>query len=192
MPNLTSADIVNRAIVLISGFDNKGLVTGTPPNFDGSQIGIAAGAIYAGVIQTAGRQFGYDFSRNEVGLVVTGNTPPVQWTFEYAYPTNGVEVRQLTPAVISDPNNPLPVRWTVGNVLVASVPTKVVWTNLANAVAVFTNQPPENLWDGLFTESVVRLLASELAMGIEGRPDTSKNLLEESSGFEDLAEARDG
>jgi hypothetical protein len=190
----TSADIVNRAIQLIGGFNNNGPVTGNPPLFDESSYGIAAGVLYNDVVQTVAREWGYDFSRNTAVLALTGNTPPdPSYQYEYAYPTNGIQVRQLVPPALADLNNPLPLCWTVGNNLVGSpgVPTKVIWATLASAKATFTNQPLESLWDPLFTEAVVRLLASGLAMAVEARPDTSNAALETSQSFNEIGQTRD-
>lgn len=187
---LTSNLVVNRAIQLIG--DDQPPVTGTLPNFDTSPAGVAAAALYTSVVQTVARSFGWDFSRNSAALAASGNVAPPQWDFEYLYPANGLEIRQLVPKVIADQNDPQPVRWTVASVMIAGVPTKVIWSDLQDAQGVITGQPPEGLWDAGFTESVVRLLASELAMAIPARPDTSKNLLQSAGEFERAAEMRDG
>lgn len=181
-------DIVNQAIEMIG--DDQPLVTGNFPTFDNSPGGKAAQLLYGPCIATVARQFGWDFSRNFVALVPTGNTPPLGWTFEYLYPSMGVEIRQLMLPTITDPNNPLPTTWNVGNAVVSTVPAKVIWTNLAGALAVFTNQPGPDLWDPLFRESVVRLLASELAVAITGKPDSSRDLLEQSGGFLSIGATR--
>jgi len=112
---ITSADIVNQAIQLIGGFNNSGPVTGSPPNFDGTTLGIAAGTVYAEVVNAVARQFGWDFSRSVVTLSLTGSAAPMGYTYEYNYPTNGIQVRQLVPQTIADANDPRPIRWTVGN-----------------------------------------------------------------------------
>jgi len=96
------------------------------------------------------------------------------------------------PETLADPNNPLPVNWTVANDVVGGVQQRVVLTNLANAQAVYDNAPNENTWDDLFRESVVRLLASELAMAVEARPDTAESYLQSGGAFETIAEGRDG
>jgi len=186
---VTSTDIANQAIMLIG--DNQPPVTGIAPNFDTSTAGLALAQLYSPCVQTVGRQFGWDFSRNTVALTLTTNTPPVPWTYEYLYPSNGVQIRQLLPATIIDQYNPLPINWAVANNLVSAVPTRVIQTNLQNAVAVYSNQPNENTWDALFRETVVRLLASELAQAIGGRPDTSRDLLSSAEQFEQFGEGRD-
>ena len=186
---LTSTQVVNRAIFQIG--DDQPPITGSYPNFDTS-AGIACAQLYLSVVQTVARTFGWDFSRNVAALVESGNAPPPNWAYEYLYPTNGIEVRQLMPNAIADSNNPAPQQWTVANVLVAAVPTKIIWTNLANALGIITGQPPEGLWDAGFTEAVVDLLAAELALAIGGRQDTSKMMLDKAGDFERMAETRNG
>ena len=185
---LSDTDIVNAALQQIG--DNAPVVTGNAPNFDSSPAGIAAAQLYTNCVRTVARQFGWDFSRNIAALVLSGNPAPVGYSFEYLYPTSGIQVRQLLPAAIADLNDPLPINWTVGNALVAGVPKKVIWTRLANAEASFTNQPPPDLWDAGFVEAVVRTLGSEFASALAGRPDTMRDLLTTGQQFEKLAEVR--
>jgi hypothetical protein len=115
----------------------------------------------------------------------------VLWQFEYLYPANGVQIWQLVPPVITDPNNPLPTTYSIGNTLVGGVQTKVIWSNLQGALANYNNNPTENVWDSGFREAVVRLLASELAMAISGKPDVSQGYLQSGGAFEKIAESRD-
>lgn len=187
---LTSNAVVNRAIQLYG--DNQTPVTGNYPSFDSSVAGIAAAALYAGVVQTVGRQFGWDFSHKIDALSTSGNTAPFPWSYEYLYPTFGLEIRQLLPASLTDPNNPLPIDWDVGNVSVSGILTKVIWSNLASASCAYTNMPPEATWDSLFTEEVVRVLASEMAMAVAGKPETSQGLLDSAASFGQINMGRDG
>lgn len=186
---VTSTDIANQAIQLIG--DNQPDVTGLYPNFDTSPAGKALNRLYGPAVQTVGRQHGWDFARNTVSLTLSGNVAPAPWAFEYLYPSNGVEIWELLPATITDANNPLPYNWVVANTLVTAVQTKVIQTDLASAKAIYNNNPNENTWDALFREAVVRLLASELAMALAGRPDSAQQLLESGAAFENIGEARD-
>ena len=187
---VTSNDIANQAINLIG--NNQAPVAGVNPVWDGSTTGNILARLYSPCVQTVGRQFGWDFSRNTVVLVLSGNAAPFPWSYEYVYPANGVEIRQLIPPTLSDPFNPLPVEWTVANNFVSGVPSRVIQTNLQNASAVFSNQPTENTWDALFREAMVRLLASELAVALSGRPDTARDTLASGEQFEQIGESRDG
>ena len=185
---VTSNDIANQAILILG--DDQPFVQGQAPSFDQSAAGKALQKLYAPCVATVQRQFGWDASRNVVALTLTANPPPLGFAYEYSYPGNGIEVWQLMPQTLSDPNNPLPVNWDVGNNQVAGTQTKVIWTNLQNAQAVYNNNPSENTWDALFRETVVRLLASELAIALAGKPDTSQLLLESGAGFGNLGEQR--
>lgn len=189
---IDSNAVANQALQDLGG--NMPAVQGQAPTFDNSTAGKALQRLYTPTVQTVARQFGWDFARCLVALALTGNAAPLGYSFEYAYPSNGVEVWQLMPRVadIPDPNNPLPVNWNVGNTLVAGVQTKVIWSNLANAQAVYNNAPAESVWDPLFREAVVRLLTSVLAMAIAGKPDVAEAYLQSGAAFEAIGETRSG
>lgn len=189
---LTSTDVANQAMQLMG--DNEAQITGLYPNFNStnrSAAGIALNFLYGTVVQSILRQHAWDFARNEHPLVLSGNTPPSQWTYEYLYPQNAVQIWQLKPTTIIDLNNPIPQRWDRANTLVGGIQTSVIWTNLINAIAIYNNNPLESLWPADFTQAVVRLLASELATALAGRPDTASMMLESGSSFESIGETRD-
>jgi hypothetical protein len=187
---VTSNDIANQAIVDMGG--NQPAVTGQAPNFDNSTAGLALQKLYAPTVQTVAKQFGWDFTRAAVALQPTGNNAPLGYAFEYLYPANGIEVFELQPQPIADFNNPLPVNWTIGNDVVGGTQSKVIWTNLANAIAVYNNVPQESTWDALFHEAVVRLLTSVLSMALAGKPDVAEAYLQSSAAFEAIGETRAG
>lgn len=189
----TSADIVNQALELIG--DQTPPVTGVAPTFDTSIAGKAASQLYGLCVRSVGRQFGWDFARNQVTLTLTGNAAPLGYAYEYAYPLFGgavaVQVWQIVPAVFEDINNPMPVNWTVGNAVVGGTQSKVIWSSVQGALAVCNNNPSESTWDPLFQQAVVRLLASAMAMAIAGKPDVAQGMLESGSAFESLGESRE-
>lgn len=185
---LTSNSVANQAIYLIG--DNQKPVTGGAPNFDSSTAGKVLQTIYAPTVATVMRQFGWDMARNTQSLVATGNQAPFPWSYEWLYPENAIEILQVAPAELEDPFNPLPINWSVGNDLVSGSQVKVIFSNMSPALVVFNNGPQESVWDALFTESVVRLLASKLAMAIGGKPDTAAAELQSGGAFEQIAEER--
>jgi hypothetical protein len=193
MAALTSTNIVNQACNLIG--NDIPPVTGVAPTFDSSTAGKAAAQLYGLCVTAVGRQFGFDFARNQVALTLTANVPPLGYTYEYAYPMFGgavaLQIYQLVPPFpLADPNNPAPINWTVGNAVVAGTQKKVIWSNLQNASAVCNNNPNESTWDPLFQQAVVRLLASAMAMAIAGKPDLAEGMLTSGSAFESLGETR--
>jgi len=185
---VSAVDVVNEAIMQIG--DNQPLVTGNAPNFDSSAAGLAAAQLYAPCVATVMRSFEWDFSRNTIALVVTGNVAPFPWSFEYGYPPNGIEVWQVMPTAAADPYDPLPVNFIIENAVVGGTQKRVIHTNLSPAQVVYNNNPTENTWDSAFREAVVRLLASELAMAIAGKPDFAQSALESASAFESAATQR--
>lgn len=187
----SSNTIANQALQYAG--DNMPPVTGESPTFDDSTAGQALQLLYDPCVQTVARQFGYDFNRNQASLTVAAApTPPAQWSHQYLYPTNGIQVRQVMPATFNDdPNDPLPYNWSIGNVEITGVSTKVIWTDFAGAIAVITNQPAVSTWDALFREAVVRLLASELDIALNGRPESSKLMLDTAGGFQGVSTKRD-
>ena len=187
---VTSNDIANQAIVLVG--DNVPPVNGFAPTFDSSAAGQALSRLYTPCYQTVAREFGWDFARNVFTLALTGNVAPMGFAYEYAYPAAAIEIMQVQPATLSDPNNPLPKNWMIGNVLVSGTQTKVIWSNLAAAQAVINNAPTEAVWDASFREAMVRLLASELATALFGKPDMTEAMLQTGGAFETIAESRPG
>lgn len=180
-------DIVNQALQLVG--DDSPPIGGTAPTFDNSKAGQAAQRLYAPTVAEVGRLFEWDFARRQVALTVSG-TAPVGYAYQYLYPTNGIQVWQIRPATVTDPNNPAPSNWVVGNAVVGGNMTKVIWANLADAVAVYNNNPGPEVWDPGFVEAVARLLASKFAMAVAGRPETASNLLESFNSFVNAARGR--
>jgi hypothetical protein len=184
-----SADVVNEALQLIG--DDGQPVTGIAPSFDSSAAGKAAAKVYTSTVTAVARQFSWDFARQNVLLQLSGNSPPYLWAYEYVYPASCIQLWQVSPAALSDPNNPQPVGWAIGNSLINGVQTKVIWTNQQNARAVFNSNPPELTWDPLFRQTVVRMLAAKLATALSGKPDTSQSMFDTAGAFQSIGEARD-
>jgi hypothetical protein len=186
-PLQSPSQVANAAVQLIGGYNDNVPITGTPPNFDNTKLGIAAGAVYNEVVYTIGRMFGYDFARNIVTLVSTGNTPRQGFSQEYTYPATCLQLHQILPPSTQDKNNPTPINWLVGN----AGSNKVIWTNIASAQAEISNTPPEPMWDAAYQEAVVRELAAKLALAGVGKPDFYKEFMEEGTRIEIAAQQRD-
>lgn len=169
-----SNTVANQALDLVG--NNSPKVSGFAPTWDNSPAGKILQDIYAQTVGATQRQFGWDASRHLVALVPSGNTGPYlagQYDNEYIYPRNGIEVWEVQPSTLDNKNDPLPYNYTVGNTRVLGAQTKVIWTDVANAVAIYNNDPVESVWDFGFTEAVVRALASKLALALAGRPETA-------------------
>lgn len=170
------------------------LVTGQNPLWDASPAGVALRYLYGPCVATVQRRFAWDASRRVIALVASGNAGPFlmgAFDSEYLYPSNGIEVWLIQPTVLIDINDPLPLNFSTGNTLVGGVQKKVLWTSVPTPVAVYNNNVSEDSWDPLFRESVVRLLASELAEAVAGRPDTEAVQLAAAEKAAAMATSRD-
>ena len=154
---------------------------------DGSVEGAACGVIYQSVIDATFRMSTWDFATKELALTASGSTPPTPWEFEYLYPSDAVQIKQIRTNFVGFTFNVQPIRWAVASNL---TPTKVIWCDTANAVAVYTFRSPESEWDTMFIETAVKMVASKLAMALAGRPDYAKELLDEAMQMATMAESR--
>ena len=168
-----SVAVVNMALQQIASQSQIIALTDTTPE------GIAASLLYAQCVQLCLREMSPEFARKQAALVLNGLAAPAPWAFDYTYPSDCVGIRQVMPAS-SNANDPQPVRWFVHPVIVMGSSVNAIATNQIGALLVYTtNAVVEPQWDNIFTESVVRMLASELAMPIGGRPDFAKQKLTE-------------
>lgn len=189
MAQTPSSAVVNQALMLQG--DNSAPVTGSWPSFNETNpAGKAANILYGPCVQTVMRQFEWDFTRNTVALVLSGNVAPTPWSLEYKWPDNAIQIWQILPPSEDDPNDPLPINFVVANATVDASQQRVIQTNLADALVVFDNYPSEGTWDADFRETVVRLLASELAMALSAKPEITQGLIQSSAAFEQVGEGR--
>src|ERR1700722_1357422 len=202
----TSVDVANQALQLIAA---RATLTGTLPTFDGSPLGIQTGILYTQVRDTLLREQDFEFSRlttalaggvgmaleaspiNQLLLTSGGQyifsvieqtflTAVFPWPYAYYYPSDCVRIRSVVPPTwcIYDPQ---PVRWSEMEQWVSGSPTRVIMCNVYNAhITYSSNAISENQWDAGFLQTFIRMLASELAMGVGGRPDLAAKLLQQA------------
>lgn len=175
--------IINRALTEIAARQPITTLTGAE--------GVAAAQLYQPAVEFLLRQQDFEFSRSTKTLTTGAGTPPLQWAFQYLYPTDCLRIRQVTPTVW-DPFDPPLCRWDVGTVSISAVQTRVIWTDIAAAKIVYTtNAITEGEWDPMFQEQMVRYLGSMLIMPIGGRPDMSREFLAQAGGIGGAANNRD-
>ena len=180
---VTAVDIVNEALELIG---NQVQITALN---DGSPAANAATVLYNPTVYLVLREIDPSFARTRKTLSTVVPTIPQPWTYAYAYPTDCVRMRQLSPAPGYNQNDPTPVR-----VEIDFDPTrgKIILTNQVSAVGIYTtNAATEDQWDNAFREAVVRRLASPLSMALAGRPDFARELLQEAERYAQMAERID-
>lgn len=181
-------DVVNQSLELIAA-----QTTITSLN-DGSPAANAAQTYFQPTVNVVLRELDPAFARRTAVLVASGvGTPIVPWGFEYLYPADCMRMRQVRPPVASVvANDPQPIRASVAVDVIAAVPTKVILTNQASALLVYTsNAATVDQWDSGFREAVVRRLANPLSLALSGRSDLARELLQEAEQYSQLAEAID-
>lgn len=114
--------------------------------------------------------------------VWTDSQPPPPWLYEYLYPSDCLLLRGLRPTPFyftgGDPTLPAPIRWVVANDYVPAgnaTPSKVILTNLVQALAIYTGQvfdPAQ--WEPLFLGAVVKAIGRKLVVALSGDPNILK------------------
>lgn len=182
----TQVEIINAALELVS---DQTYITALN---DGSPAADAATVVYPIVRDLLLRVLNPAFARLSKALVLTGDNPIVPpYAYSYVYPADCIRVRRVRPppsgANAPDPNDPLPVRAAVAFDATGGG-AKVIGTNQVEAWAVYTsNAPGEALWSPTFVDAMVRRLGNPLAMALSGKPEFSRELLEESERYAAIA-----
>lgn len=123
----------------------------------------------------------YDFSLLSIlPTPVAGGTLP--WAYVYEYPVGSLRIRQLVPTSYSA-LDPRPIEWNVDG--------RFVYTTSAVKVILYTGPAGEDIWNAIFRQSFVRMLASALAFALENRIEASKVKLDEALGFAGVGKLRD-
>jgi hypothetical protein len=180
----TELDLVNRSLVEIA---SRQPITSLSDNVQG----VYASTIYQAALNMLLRQEDFEFCRTEVVLTPVAGTPALNWTYQYAYPSDCQRVRQVVPETW-DQYDPQPVRWDVGNFVNGDVTQTVIWTGTASASLVYSsNNVTVDQMDAGFQEQLVRYMGSILSMSNAGRPDFAQKLLEQAGGIGQAMKDRD-
>jgi len=127
----------------------------------------------------------YDFS-----LAVTRLTPPSPpigpWLWAYDYPDDALRIRQLIPKQY-ELLDPRPIEWSI----TSTGGPRQINTKVEAIDILYTYAAVEDVWNAMFRQSFVRMLASALAFALENRIEASKVKLDEALGFAGIAKLRD-
>lgn len=158
--------------------------------FEGSPASRVAVEIYGQTRDELMRGADWDFARQSAALTLqktappngygynvpwTEAYPPVPWVYQYAYPSQCLMVRSVrpTPGIMAE-FDPQPNIFTLADDP-GPPPAKVVLTNLAGAVAVFTGRVTNpTLWNHSFTEAIIAALATRLQAALAPEPNANK------------------
>lgn len=175
---------------------------------EGSPAARVAVELYGQTRDDLMRAGDFDFARQSAVLVLLKTSPvggygwanpwssafpPVPWNFEYSYPTGCLMVRSVRPTpTLLNVYDPQPNIFTLADDP-SVTPSKVILSNLAGAVAVFTGQITDPaLWNASFTEALVAALATRLQAALNPEPNAEKERVQEEVQTAGMAIARPG
>lgn len=120
--------------------------------------------------------------------------PPPGWLYEYAYPSDCLQVAAIVPQPGNFPvYDPKPALWRVDNDNTLSPAARVILTNVRNAVAIYRAQVIDpSTWNASFTATLVARLAAKFAIALSGSLDLAKAEDQEAAGEAAIADVRRG
>lgn len=173
-------DICNQALLAIGA---QAQISSINPS-DGSTEANACSLIYPTQINALHRAAHWNFARAQIALtqlkafeingVVSTNPPPTPWRYEYAYPSDCLQLRYLfiTPLTASQTSTVGVSGRERGGVQMfvegrdfdaSGNPIKVILTNAPRAQAVYTAEVDEvDLWDPHFYTAAIATMAAWL------------------------------
>jgi len=219
----TDTDIVNRALQQVG--QTKTIANLNEPSAEAK----AARAIYASTREQMLRAAHWNFcsaaayltvlkaapgtpenpsAASNIWVPATQPRPP--WMYEYAYPSDCLQVRYIMPQIVST-GGPLPgtgfpayyyqqpfiqpqaQRFLAALDTIDGKQTRVILSNQPLAVAVYTiDVPNPDLWDGLFQEAMVQGLATQLVMPLSGDKSLRQLTAQAAMQAINTARVRDG
>ena len=96
--------------------------------------------------------------------------PAVPWLFSYAFPSDALKIRVVKPVPVFVPDfDPQPHAYSIDNDNAFVPPQRVILSNVANAVIVYTGQVTDPAtWDVLFVEAFAAALGRRVAPMLVG------------------------
>lgn len=117
--------------------------------------------------------FPWKFAERRILLASLG-TPPVNWGYRYAYPTDCVSARYITVPGLRNPRSDQRIPFQVGS----SGTVREIYCDQPGAELVYTSRVTDlNLWGSLAVSALAYRMASEVAMPMSGKPDIANSAL---------------
>lgn len=186
MATANELNIINRSLLAIGSQSQVSSLN------EGSPQANAAATLYTPTFEQLARSAPWNCLRNQVTLTLlaaaqgtpenpNGTTlplPPVPWLYQYAVPSDSLQIRFIAPSLPASTSgvplfsvNTGASTWLPGNRNIPFAvayatdtnnnPLNVILTNQSQAVAVYTvNQPNPQIWDSLLQGAMVASLAA--------------------------------
>ena len=197
----TAAQVVNLALTRMGRQERIGHL------YEGSKFAKAALLIYGQTRDSLLRGGNYDFAERNINASLLKSAPnggytpsrpwngltnpPPPWLFEYQYPADCLQVRNIKPIPIFVMNfDPQPHTWSVENDQYFTPAQKVILTNVQSAQLVYTAQVTDpTTWEADFLEAMAAALARRLA---GSNPDMAKMAAGDEAQSTAVAESTEG
>ncbi len=146
--------------------------------YEGSPAARVALEIYSLTRDALLEQGDWPSAMAEVLLVSNGQTPPSTWSYEYAYPTDCLRVRNVRPGPLTGATvnyDPQPALYRPYFDIRTSPPARAIVCNLSSAILVYNAKVTNPAsWDPGFTAALVAALAAKMAFMLPQTADTAK------------------
>ena len=164
----SKVDVYNMAAARIGVFDNA-IASAT----ESSKIVRLLNFFYDGMVDYVLQDFPWRFAERRVALSSLG-TPPSNWAYRYAYPSDCVAARYIVYPGIRNIRADQMIPFQVGTDGTA----REIYCDLEDAELVYTSRVTDlNLWGSLAVSALAYRLASELAMPMSAKPDIADSAL---------------
>lgn len=212
MPVSSDTLIANLAL---SAIGNRSTIVSMSENSAEAQ---ACSLHYTNVRDELLREAHWNFARKQLNLALlndsTQNQPvPQPWVYEYAYPNDCLQIRELLPliptqqvnsAIFGFPNNGITntfgalnsnpvIKFIVSTDTINGNTQTVILTNQPSAVAVYTYEVTNpSFFDPSFVYAFAGRLAARISIALNGDKKLVEMALQESEAIIAKAKARDG
>lgn len=164
----TQVDIYNMAAARIGVFNDAIEAT-----TETTKIVNVCNAFYDSVVDYVLAEFPWRFAECRVALASLG-TPPANWGYRYAYPSDCVTARYITVPGARNPRVTQQIPFQVGTDGAA----REIYTDMPNAELVYTSRVTDlNLWGITAVSALAYRLAAEIAMPMSAKPDVANSAL---------------
>lgn len=161
-------DVYNMALARIGVYD-----TAVQDAGEVSKAAQVCTVFYAPMLDYVLQDFPWRFAERRVMLASLG-TPPVNWSYRYAYPSDCITAKYITRSGIRSARTDQMIPFQVGN----GGAVREIYCDLQDAELVYTARVTDlNQWGSIAVSALAYRLAAEIAMPMSVKPDIANSAL---------------
>lgn len=158
----SQVDVYNLVAARIGVFDAPILAV-----TEASKIAQLCTMFYASMVDYVLAEFPWKFAERRVALASLG-TPPTNWAYRYAYPSDCVTARYITLPGSRNPRATQQIPFQIGS----DGTSREIYTDMPDAELVYTARITDmNLWGPIAVSALAYRLAAEVAIPMSGKGD---------------------